>query len=182
VTIVTGIIEAFPENGRAVGQPAGPPNIPVGGVVVAVWGTPFSAVSDPAGRFIIDNVPEGRHRLVITVPGHDSRSMPEVNLLAGRPFDLAVLLSTTLPPRSSALLPCSADGRICGLHPGPLLTHGLVIVDGLIKLDEDTVPGIASLDIQRMQVLVGAAAAPLYGQKAAMGAVVIETRRERFSR
>jgi len=178
--MVSGIIETLSENDGPGGESGAPKTIPVVGAVVAVWGTPFSAVTDAGGRFILQDVPEGPHRVVVTVLGHDSWSTPQVTLLAGRPFDLAVVVSKTPPFRSPPSLSCTADGSLCANHPRPLLTRAMLIVDGVIQLDEAPVPGIASLDIQRMQLLTGAAAAPLYGQRAAIGAVVVATRRLRF--
>jgi hypothetical protein len=179
VTMVSGIIETLTENEGAVGESGAPKTIPVAGAVVAAWGTPFSAVTDAGGRFILQDVPEGPHRLVVTLPGHDSWSTPQVTLLAGRPFELGVVVSKAPLFRSPPTLTCTADRSLCVNHPRPLLTHAMLIVDGVIQLDEAPV-NIASLDIQRMQLMTGAAAAPLYGQRAAIGAVVIGTRRLRF--
>ena len=58
-----GLFRIMPQGGQLHGVVHDPTGRPAAEVDVVVSGTPLRAVTDTAGRFVLANVPPGRHRL-----------------------------------------------------------------------------------------------------------------------
>ena len=72
-----GLFRILPQGGRIEGVLLDTASRPVGGVDVIVQGTPFRAVTDAAGHFVLANLPSGPQRLLI-----------DASLAVGGPFTL----------------------------------------------------------------------------------------------
>mgnify|MGYP001056427042 CR=1 FL=1 len=76
---------------------------PLPDATVYLSGTPYTAVTDPSGRFVLDNVPEGIYTAAFTHPGLDSLGVYPggivVSVVAGNVADVTFIL----PSRASLL-------------------------------------------------------------------------------
>lgn len=204
-------------------------NRPLSAVQVGLAGTRFSAVTNDAGRYTINNVPAGRYTVTARRLGYRAGTLSGVNVAAGASstadFRLeavgltleAVVTTGVVDPTSGTRVPFTVgrvdaenapvpasnavetiQGKIAGVtvvpngQPGGgtniLLrsptsinkgTSPLIVVDGVILSSSfaGSTADLESMDIESVEVVKGAAAASLYGSRAAAGVIQIRTRR-----
>jgi hypothetical protein len=99
----------------------------------------------------------------IAGPGLASEPQPEVSIQAAP---------------SEAVAPAFYEGVLwrCRAFLYAPITEPLYIVDGVITPAAQAVARLETDDIQSIEVVTGEVAAPLYGSRAALGAVIIATR------
>lgn len=69
---------------------------PIPGVTVQLVGTNLGAVTDSAGRYVLADVPLGRHQISYGSAGYHSASIPEILVTAGKEVILDVALEQRL--------------------------------------------------------------------------------------
>ena len=69
---------------------------PIPGVSVQLAGTNLGAMTDSAGRYVLANVPLGRHQISYGSAGYHSASIPEVLVTAGKEVVLDIALEQRL--------------------------------------------------------------------------------------
>jgi TonB-linked SusC/RagA family outer membrane protein len=204
---------------------------PLSGVQVYVEGRSLGSLTQPTGRFLILNVPVGRHTVVAQMIGYGTQRVENLLVEAGGTaqanFNLRtqalsleeIVVTGVTDPISGVKLPftvssvtkqalpvpttSSAIGAIQGKVAGATIVRGsgqpgsgvsillrtptsivrsntpMFVVDGVIL--SSTIGGstvdLESLDIEKIEVVKGAAAAALYGSRAAAGVVSITTSR-----
>jgi len=183
VATIRGIIETSAKDGQLAGSVRGSPGDDVGiaGAHVTVSGTSFKATTRRDGRFVLERIPIGVYEIMIAATGFDTVRVPAFAVRATVELD-ATLRETSVPvaPITSApIMPRepSSSGTTAGHWRYPTLP--MLIVDGVISLQNEPWPDLVSMDLARIRVISGDAATHLYGQRSALGAFIIETRRRR---
>lgn len=108
----TGLFRMTTHGGHLRGVVLGPDNQPVVGAEVIILGTPFRAVTDSEGRFVLPQLPPGQQRVLIdgalAAGGPLTQTVHEVEVLDGgmtlEPLRLAPLVGLRL-------LPVAGDGQ-----------------------------------------------------------------------
>ena len=114
-----------------------------------------------------------RIKLPFTVERVDFEEIPVPapsadGLLQGRVSGVKVQSSSGMPGESSSIMFRAPTGIATGSAP-------LMIIDGVIS--DNTMADIDALDVESIEIVKGAAAASLYGSRAANGVIQITTRR-----
>ena len=60
---------------------------------VFVKGTDITSTSDVTGLFLLENLKDGKHTLVFSYPGYESKELI-VDIISGQPTDVSVSLKT----------------------------------------------------------------------------------------
>jgi TonB-dependent SusC/RagA subfamily outer membrane receptor len=209
---------------------------PVAQAQIVLAGTQQGALTLNNGRFLLENVPAGTHRLEVQLIGYSVTSR-DVTVVAGAPtvadFDLSVraialdevvvtgvgvaeqrrrlgastatLSSTRISEAPVQTITETLTGRVVGVLPAPRGESGaaapmrfrgqnsmtqrndpIVYVDGIrIDTSPGVLPGVSTSriddinpqDIERIEVIKGAAAATLFGTEASSGVIQIFTKR-----
>ena len=212
---------------------------PMSGVQIFLQGTNVGTLSDAQGRYLLLNVPAGRHVVMARFLGFSDATQRNIQVTAGETaavdFELVetvlsleqVTVSGSLDPVAGVKSPfsigrvstenlttvpamqdpiTSIQGKIAGVtvvrstgQPGEdvnSVTAGIVlrtptsisgsvtplfVVDGVVLAREidDSMIDLESADIVSVEVIKGAAAASLYGSRAAAGVISITTNRGR---
>lgn len=112
---------------------------------------------------------------IATVPGTEIQKVPTLNIsnaLAGR---VPGILATTTSGRPGIGAYFRIRGKVSLNEPGPL-----VVVDGIVRNDE--YGNIDPYEVETISVLKDAAAAAVYGARAAGGVILITTKRGTMGR
>jgi hypothetical protein len=87
-----------PGMGTIIGQVTDEDGNPIAGATVTVEGTDITATTNETGWYVLENVPEGDHTLVITHPDYDTQEM-----------NVTVTEGETETPPTEQLPPATSD-------------------------------------------------------------------------
>lgn len=204
---------------------------PMSGVQVYLEGASRGSLTQNSGRYLIVNVPVGRHTVIAQMIGYGTQRIENVAVTAGGtaqadftlrtqalsleeivvtgvtdpiagvklPFTVSSVTKAALPVPTTASAVSAIQGKIAGANivrgsgqPGSGVSiqlrsptsivksnSPLFVVDGVILSSTigGTTVDLESLDIEKIEVVKGAAAAALYGSRAASGVIAITTSR-----
>jgi hypothetical protein len=164
-------------------------------VRVAFSGTTNAVTTGADGSFVLRMPPAGRVGLEVTREGYHAVNVQPLNFTARDTIHVRAVLQplSWMPPardtrgsQRCAIAPCVAESTARRLHP-PLL-----IIDNVLVMPADPsivagppitfpVPRLDpfSLEIERIEVVLGGDAARLYGDRAEMGVIIVTSRRPR---
>ena len=161
------------------------------GAEVRLKGTGLTAMTGSDGRFMIANVPVGKHELEAVRIGYRSFRLPAVRVASPDTAHIYLALSavteaaaTVEPLDARVLLPAVeiAAGKIT-IRRETITSVGeisvnapMYIIDGVILAPGTMVAGLDPARIENVEVIKGAAAESLYGSRAANGVIRITTR------
>jgi TonB-dependent starch-binding outer membrane protein SusC len=147
------------------------------GVQVAIKGTELVGVTNKDGKFTIAGVPAGSQQIEAWRVGYRNFKLSALRLAANDTLSVSFALASNAEDEA---FPASA--ALVGIY-NPVTyrsnTQPLIIIDGVIQLDAATRPPVIPPpeDIESLEIVRGAAAAALYGQRAANGVIVIKTKK-----
>ena len=210
-------------------------NAPIAAVQIYIGNLNIGGLTQPNGRYLLQNIPTGSHTLTAERIGYRTYS-EQVTVAGGQTVELNITFETQplmlegivatglIDPVAGVLSPITVgrvtteilpittagsplqnlQGRVAGVsvvresgQPGDDVqimlrspTSGaqarfggdgvgepLIVVDGVILAQGSGTSNISSSDIASMEVIKGAAAASLYGSRAAAGVISIKTNR-----
>jgi TonB-dependent SusC/RagA subfamily outer membrane receptor len=146
------------------------------GAVIGIKGTELTGVAGRNGSFVITGVPAGAQQLEAWRVGYRSLKLSAMQIASNdTTFIYLALASNADDPATPASSATSGTGYRSTREP-------LIIIDGVIQLPGDrsiTRPGmtIPPENIQSVEIVRGAAAVALYGERARDGVIVITTRK-----
>jgi TonB-dependent SusC/RagA subfamily outer membrane receptor len=152
---------------------------PLALVEVSLRGTSFATVTNASGNYILPNVPPGLYSVRAGGLGYAETTRENVAVRAGTTTTVDFGLRTS----ALEIEPAQPGAGINILLRTPTSISRsntpLFVVDGVILASTfgRSTADLAALDIESIEVVKGAAAASLYGSRAAAGVVQIRTRR-----
>jgi TonB-dependent SusC/RagA subfamily outer membrane receptor len=147
------------------------------GAQVAIKGTELIGVSGKDGKFTISGVPAGSHQIEAWRVGYRSFKLSPMRIAANDTTHLYLALASNADdPATPASSPTAYPVRTRSS------TEPLIIIDGVIQQPGAGVvrPSGANIppqNIESVEVVKGAAAVQLYGERARDGVIVITTRK-----
>jgi TonB-dependent SusC/RagA subfamily outer membrane receptor len=153
---------------------------PLQGVQVALKGTELVGVTDRNGKFTISGVPTGSAHVEAWRVGYRAFKLSALRIAANDTAKVSFALASNAEDEP---MPAS-DVQLILRNPVSYRsnTRPLIIIDGVIQLDDPVRPPPAGIqippeDIETMEIVRGAAAVELYGQRAANGVIRITTKK-----
>jgi TonB-dependent SusC/RagA subfamily outer membrane receptor len=160
----------------------------LGGAEVRVKGTDLVAISGKDGRFTIANIPVSTLEIETVRSGYRPYRLPLVKIAAGDTSHVYLALATLPEERAStdAGIEVAAEdfkGKFSVMASEIKLKFGelsenapLYVIDGVV-LSGNKVPDLDSEKILSVEVVKGAAAQSLYGERGSNGVIHITTRK-----
>jgi TonB-dependent SusC/RagA subfamily outer membrane receptor len=145
------------------------------GAQVAIKGTELVGVSGKDGKFIITGVPAGPQQVEAWRVGYRSFKLSTLRIAANDTTTVYLALA------SNAEDPATPASETTIQLRNPVSyrsnTKPLIIIDGVIQPPGTEITSIQR-EIQSIEVIRGAAATQLYGDRAVDGVIAVTTRRE----
>jgi TonB-dependent SusC/RagA subfamily outer membrane receptor len=141
------------------------------GVTVRVPGTALVATTGKDGRFTLAGIPAGVSEIEAIRTGYQPYKLSRLRVVeSDTSFIYLALAAEQFDP--AAGIPVRTTTSL-----GPISENApMVIVDGVV-LFAGSMPDILPEKIESIEVVKGAAAAALYGERAANGVILVKTKR-----
>jgi len=131
---------------------------PVPGVNIYIDGTLLGTITDAEGRFILNNVPAGDHKLVVSCVGF-ARLTKDVKVETGATFQLGVVVLNESATELNDVIVvgsmASSEARAINIKKNSLAIKDVIAADGIGKLPDrnaaEAVQRIAGVSIERDQ-------------------------------
>jgi TonB-dependent SusC/RagA subfamily outer membrane receptor len=151
-------------------------NVGLPGVTVVIPFTKLTAVTGNDGRFVITGVPAGQYQVAAQYTGYSTEVQRAVRVVSDSLARVSIGLAAAVTAEEKAEAETKAKA-IRSLGVTAPEQQPMIIIDGVIQLGSSGTMDIPPADIESIEIVKGAAAAALYGERAKNGVILIKTKR-----